>query len=209
MRKTIIKGIYLLLTEMIAIYLIAFPVHAFQVSSFSTGYVRVATASAISAYQVAQRAAFTSAVASAISAPTVASVAVRIATGPVGWGLLGVSAALTLASLYYSAQDVQAVKTAALAAAPPVGTQSNGSGITLPSGAVWNPASCVHPCAFNAQQFFYVDSVGELLCSAGSHPLGMKSESAAAGHAGASWGDGGVVRLPRFRVNCEDRSKRE
>ena len=164
MRKTVAtvtKGLYLLLTEMIAVYLIAFPVHAFQVSSSSTGYVRVATASAISAYQVAQRAAFTGAVASAISAPTVASVAVRIATGPVGWGLLGVSAALTLASLYYSAQDVQAVKTAALAAAPPVGTRSDGSGTTLPAGAVWNPASCVHPCAFNAQQFFYVDSVGE------------------------------------------------
>ena len=91
MRKTVAlkKGFYLLLTEMIAIYLIAFPVHAFQVSSSSTGYVRVATASAISAYQVAQRAAFTGAVASAISAPTVASVAVRIATGPVGWGLSG------------------------------------------------------------------------------------------------------------------------
>jgi hypothetical protein len=146
---------------MIALYLVAFPVSAFQVSSSSTGYVRVATASAIGAYQTAQRAAFTGAVASAISAPTAASVAVRIATGPVGWGLLGVSAALTLASLYYSAQDVQAVKTAALAAAPPVGTRSDGSGTTLPAGAVWNPASCVHPCAFNAQQFFYVDSVGE------------------------------------------------
>ena len=161
MRKTITKGLYLLLTEMIAVYLIVFPVHAFQVSSSSTGYVRVATASAISAYQVAQRAAFTSAVASAISAPTAASVAVRLATGPVGWGLLGVSAALTLAAMYYSSQDVQAVKTAALAAAPPVGTQSNGSGSGLPAGAVWNPASCVHPCAFNAQQYFYVDSVGE------------------------------------------------
>ena len=135
--------------------------HAFQVSSSSTGYVRVATASAISAYQVAQRAAFTSAVASAISAPTAASVAVRLATGPVGWGLLGVSAALTLASLYYSVQDVQVVKTAALAAASPVGTRSDGSGTSLPAEAVWNPASCVHPCAFNAQQYFYVDSVGE------------------------------------------------
>ena len=62
MRKTIVKGLYLLLTEMIAVYLVAFPVHAFQVSSSSTGYVRVATASAVSAYQVAQRAAFTSAI---------------------------------------------------------------------------------------------------------------------------------------------------
>ena len=164
MRKTvatITKGLYLLFTELIAVYLIVFPVHAFQVSSSSTGYVRVATASAIGAYQTAQRAAFTGALASAVSAPTVASVAVRIATGPVGWGLLGVSVALTLAGMYYSSQDVQAVKTAALAAAPPVGTQSNGSGTTLPAGAVWNPASCVHPCAFNGQQYFYVDSPGE------------------------------------------------
>ena len=123
MRKTVVtltNGLYLLLTELIAIYLIAFPVHAFQVSSSSTGYVRVATASAISAYQVAQRAAFTGALASAISAPTVASVAVRLATGPVGWGLLGVSAALTLASMYYSSQEVQTVKTAALAAQPQI-----------------------------------------------------------------------------------------
>lgn len=115
MRKTVVvlkKGLYLLLTEMIAVYLIAFPVHAFQVSSSSTGYVRVATASAVSAYQVAQRAAFTGAVASAISAPTAASVAVRIATGPVGWGLVGVSAALTLAQMYYSASDIQQLQTA-------------------------------------------------------------------------------------------------
>lgn len=115
MRKTIVKGVYLLLTEVIAVYLVAFPVHAFQVSSSSTGYVRVATASAVSAYQVAQRAAFTSALASAVSAPTVASVAVRIATGPVGWGLLGVSVAVTLAGMYYDSASVQAVKTAALA----------------------------------------------------------------------------------------------
>jgi hypothetical protein len=43
-----------------------------------------------------------------------------------------------------------------------------------------------------------------LLCRAGSHPLGVQSESDAGSHAGASWGDGGVVRLPRFRVDCGD-----
>ena len=37
-----------------------------------------------------------------------------------------------------------------------------------------------------------------LLFSAGSHPLGVQSESDAGRHAGASWGDGGVVRLPRL-----------
>ena len=39
---------------------------------------------------------------------------------------------------------------------------------------------------------------GPLLLSAGSHPLRVHSESDAGGHAGESWGDGGVVRLPRF-----------
>ena len=37
-----------------------------------------------------------------------------------------------------------------------------------------------------------------LLLSAGSHPLGLQSESHAGRHAGASWGEGGVVRLPRL-----------
>jgi len=37
-----------------------------------------------------------------------------------------------------------------------------------------------------------------LLFSASSHPLGAQSESDAGGDAGTSWGDGGVVRLPRF-----------
>ena len=36
-----------------------------------------------------------------------------------------------------------------------------------------------------------------LLFSASSHPLGVHSDADA--DAGASWGDGGVVRLPRFR----------
>ena len=37
-----------------------------------------------------------------------------------------------------------------------------------------------------------------LLFSASAHPLGAQSESDAGGDAGASWGDGGVARLPRF-----------
>ena len=37
-----------------------------------------------------------------------------------------------------------------------------------------------------------------LLFSASAHPLGAQSESDAGGDAGASWGEGGVVRLPRF-----------
>ncbi|MBU6435776.1 MAG: hypothetical protein KJS98_20905, partial [Nitrospirae bacterium] len=41
-----------------------------------------------------------------------------------------------------------------------------------------------------------------LLFSASSHPLGVHSESDAGGDAGASWGNGGVVRLPRFVYLC-------
>jgi hypothetical protein len=159
MRKTITtirKGLYLLLTEVIALYLIAFPVYAFQVSSSSTGYVRVATAAAISAYQTANKAQFVSAVASAVATPTAASVAVRLATGPVGWGLLGVSAALTLAGMYYSAQDVATVRTAALAAQPSTYTR-NSDGALLPAGAIVNPATCTTPCANGEFQGFFLD----------------------------------------------------
>ncbi len=153
MRKTVTHIFYLLFTELIAIYLVTSPVWAFQVSSSSTGYVRVATSASIGAYQATQRVAFTSALASTLSAPTAASVAVRIATGPVGWTALGVSAALTLAAMYYSAEEVEALKAAALAAAPPISSRQDGNG-PLPAGAVWNPSSCVHPCAFNGQQYF-------------------------------------------------------
>jgi hypothetical protein len=116
MRKTvttITKALYLLLTELIAVYLIAFPVYAFQVSSSSTGYVRVATQSAQLAYVAANRAALISTVASAAVAVSPASVAVRLVTGPVGWAALGVSVALTLAQMYYSTADLQTIKTAA------------------------------------------------------------------------------------------------
>ena len=41
-----------------------------------------------------------------------------------------------------------------------------------------------------------------LLCRASSHPLRVQAESDAGSYAGVSWGDGGVVRLPRFRVDC-------
>ena len=41
-----------------------------------------------------------------------------------------------------------------------------------------------------------------LLFSASSHPLRAQSESDAGRHAGVSWGDGGVVRLPRLVSLC-------
>jgi hypothetical protein len=112
MRQTVAKGCYLLLTEVIAVYLVASPVAAFQLSSSSTGYVRVATSAAIGAYQTTQRAALTATIASVVTAPTAASLAVRMATGPVGWTLLGLSASLTLAQMYYSSTQIQSIKDA-------------------------------------------------------------------------------------------------
>ena len=89
MRQTLTTCLYLLLVDLITVYLVVSPVSAFQISSSSTGYVRVATSAAIGAYETANRAAFTSAVATVVAGPSAASVAVRLVTGPVGWGLLG------------------------------------------------------------------------------------------------------------------------
>lgn len=133
MRQIIIKGFYLLLVELIGIYLIVFPVYAFNVASSSTGYVRVATSSALVVYQAANRAVFTSAVASAVTASSVASVAVRVATGPVGWAALGVSAALTLAQMYYSSADVQVIKTAS--GSPGYTASVNGGTVSFPNAS--------------------------------------------------------------------------
>jgi hypothetical protein len=115
MRKTVTlvrKAVYLLLTEMIAVYLIAFPVSAFQVSSSSTGYVRVASHTSQLAYIAGQRASLLSTLAPVITAPTVASVAIRLVTGPVGWTTLGVAAAITLAQMYYTAAEIQSLQDA-------------------------------------------------------------------------------------------------
>ena len=49
MRKTLSLVLYMLLVEVVAVYLIVFPVSAFQVSSSTTGYVRVASQSAYTA----------------------------------------------------------------------------------------------------------------------------------------------------------------
>ena len=108
MRKTITtvtKGFYLLLTEMIAVYLIAFPVHAFQVSSSSTGYVRVATQSAHLAYVAAQSCGVDLVPwPRRISCRRPASVAVRLGHGAGRVGrCLGCRRPSRLAQMYYSA----------------------------------------------------------------------------------------------------------
>lgn len=175
MRQIITKGLYILLVEMIATYLIVTPVYALV---STTGYARVATSTALAVYQGAQRTAFTNAVAVSMAATTPVSVAVRLVTGPVGWASLGVSAAVTVAAMYYSASDITTQKTAALAAAPPLKVLSNGSGVQVPSttptlAVYYGPSSCVHPCAVGGVQYFYLDTAqpptGCVLTAGGSN----------------------------------------
>ena len=101
------------------------------------------------------------AVASAISAPTVG-----LGGGADRHGAGRVGAARGLGSPHVGEHVLLRARRASGENGSPRGgasrrDASDGSGTTLPAGAVWNPASCVHPCAFNGQQFFYVDSVGE------------------------------------------------
>ena len=147
MRKTVAivtKGLYLLLTEMIAVYLIAFPVHAFQVSSSSTGYVRVATPRR-SRLSGGESCGVDSTVASATADESgLGGGAARHGAGRVG--ALGGVGRPHVGEMYYSAPDVQAVKTAASPASPRARrrpTRSMETNYARPSES----ASCGHPCA--------------------------------------------------------------
>jgi len=103
---------------MIAVYLIAFPVYAFQVSSSTTGYVRVASHAAVTSMVAAQRAATLSSVAALVSTSTAGSIGVRLVAGAVGWPALGIVAGMTLAMLYYDATKRAQLKAAATPPAP-------------------------------------------------------------------------------------------
>jgi len=116
MRKTLSLCLYMMLVEVVAMYLVVVPVYAFQVSQSTTGYVRTLNASGASAMFSASRPAQLSAVASAASAGG-ASLAIRMVAG-LGWVGLGVAAGLILYEMYYTPAELEAVKTAAT---PPVG----------------------------------------------------------------------------------------
>ena len=107
--------LYMLLVEVVAYALVVFPVYAFQVSSSTTGYVRVASQAAMSSMVAAQRAATLASVAPLISGASGGSVAVRLVAGSLGWPALGIVAGMTLAMLYYDATQVAAIKAAAAA----------------------------------------------------------------------------------------------
>ncbi len=118
MRKKLSLMLYLLLVEAVACALVVVPVYAFQVSSSSTGYVRVASQAAVSSMVAAQRAATLSSVASLVSTSTAGSIGVRLVAGSLGWPALGIVAGITLAMLYYDATQTAQLKAAAVSPAP-------------------------------------------------------------------------------------------
>lgn len=113
MRKTLTRVLYLLFVDLMSYILVVLPAYSFQVSSSTTGYVRIATQAAQAAMVSAQRSATLAAVAPLISATSAGSVAVRMVAGSVGWPALGIVAGMTLAMLYYDATKVAAIKAAA------------------------------------------------------------------------------------------------
>ena len=104
--------LYLAAVEVFALYLVVFPVYAFQVSSSTTGWVRSVNAAGASSMFAANRAANISTIASAAASAAGTSLAIRMVTG-LGWVGLGVSAGLLLYDMYYSSSELAAVKAAA------------------------------------------------------------------------------------------------
>jgi hypothetical protein len=131
MRKTLSLCLYMLLVEVIAVYLVVFPAYAFQVSSSTTGYVRILNLSGASTMFAANRASTIASIASAASAGGAASLALRFVTGA-GWVGLGVTAGLLLYEAYYTPTELAAVKAAATVPAHHVVP-----GVTLPT--ITNP----------------------------------------------------------------------
>ncbi|MEO7862251.1 MAG: hypothetical protein ABIU05_17835 [Nitrospirales bacterium] len=134
--------LYMLLVDVVAVYLVIVPAYAFQVSSSTTGYVRTVTAAGAAPMFVANRAANISTIASAAASAGGTSLAIRMVTG-LGWVGLGVSAGLLLYDLYYSSSELAAVKAAATVPAHQVVP-----GVTLPANAqVIQPCAAPFPCS--------------------------------------------------------------
>jgi hypothetical protein len=113
MRKTLTRALYLGFVELLSYLLVVIPAYSFQVSSSTTGYVRIASQAAMASMVSAQRAATLASVAPLISGASAGSIAVRLVAGSVGWPALGIVAGLTLAMLYYDSTKVAAIKSAA------------------------------------------------------------------------------------------------
>jgi hypothetical protein len=115
----------------------------------NTGYVRVATAATGTAYYSANASTITSAIAASATSGSIASTAVRIVAGPIGWAAIGVVAGTALYQWYYSQADMQTLYTSS-------GTQS----YQTPSGFVAVGGSkisgCFGPCTAGTTQFYYI-----------------------------------------------------
>jgi len=140
MRAKLSLCLYLLLVDVVGFYLVVFPAYAFQVSSSTTGYVRVASQAAVSTMLTAQRAATVASLATGISASTAGSVAVRLVASSVGWPVLGIVAGMTLAMYVYDQSKVAAIKAAA--ASPGPVTVPTYTGVLTGGGTCPGPAVC-------------------------------------------------------------------
>jgi hypothetical protein len=146
-RKTVAISCYFCFVELVALFLIGSPVHAFIVSN--TGYVRVASAATGAAYYNANAATISSAIAASATSGSIVSTAVRIVAGPVGWAAIGVVAGTALYQWYYSQTDMQTLYNSS-------GTQSyqTPSGFVAVSGS--KISGCFGPCTAGTTQFYYV-----------------------------------------------------
>lgn len=140
MRITLKQLFVVVLADIFTWFTLVTPSQAFI---STTGYVRTASQSAVNAALVAQRSLMVGSAAGAMTGATAASVAVRLATGPLGWGLLGVSAGIALGQLVYNQSQVGAIKAAA---ATPGTITIPGSSVTVLSQGQCGPgggSSCV------------------------------------------------------------------
>lgn len=154
--------------------LLTSPAHALM---SSTGYVRVASQSAMNALSVAQRSLTLSAVGSAIASNSAGSVAVRLVASAAGWPALGVAAGLILAQLTYDRLQVQQI---ASAAAPPTITITNYPVPLNMTGGVCGGTNA-HVCANSSSSRFYIQVPGAFPSGGCVGPVGA---SVPAGWAG-------------------------
>ena len=116
MRKKLSLMLYLLLVEAVACYLVVVPAYAFQISSSTTGYVRVIPSSGATSMLAASRASHLATIASAASSASGQALAIRLVAGSSFIGL-GVLAGLMLYELYYSSSELAQIKSEASAGA--------------------------------------------------------------------------------------------
>ncbi len=147
--------LYMLLVDVICCYLVVFPVYAFQVSSSTTGYVRVASQAAVSTMLTAQRAATVASLATGISASTAGSVAVRLVASSVGWPVLGIVAGMTLAMYVYDQSKVAAIKAAA---APPAAWTIPGFTNTMTGPSTMHVADAAFTAAYGGLYDYWVET---------------------------------------------------